>query len=189
MTGFLRRAGRGVAPDGAAILWSVAEGTRGRRWRIAESRDGSLEQTVLLEIGRDGRLVKLEVAAGEGMLTVHPDRGGTVLHGNVVTRGGMRHIRDAWSEAHLLVLDGQPLVAAIQAHGSAGGVGKGVARATPVVRIDRALGVSQADGRLTQGSEGRWRLEVGGTTEEARLDADGLPAGLDDAETWPLEED
>lgn len=38
---WLRRAGRGRLPDGREILWSVAEGGRGRRWRwVLEGGNG-----------------------------------------------------------------------------------------------------------------------------------------------------
>ena len=33
MTAHLRVGGRGQGTDGAAVIWSVAEGNRGRRWR------------------------------------------------------------------------------------------------------------------------------------------------------------
>lgn len=88
----VRRGGRAVLPTGELIVWSIADGRRGRRWREVASVAGTVVQAVLLEADPTGRLVRLEVATAAGLLTLHPDLDNTVLHGNVVTPAGVRHL-------------------------------------------------------------------------------------------------
>ena len=156
-------------PDGAVLTWSLAEGGRGRRWSASRVRNGRLEGTLMLEIGGAGRPARLELGTADGLLTLHPDRGERELHGNVVTAGGIRHLRFDWSPAHELVVDGFPVVL------------------MAAVRRGRDPGDRPAvivGGRLECGT-GSIRLDdVGGDFD---IDADGAPAGLADAEDWPLE--
>ena len=169
MGGPVRRGGRGTLPDGAQLTWSLAEGGRGRRWRASRVRDGRLEGTLLLEIDGADRPTRLELGTADGLLTLHPDRSERELHGNVVTSDGIRHLRFGWSPAHELAVDGFPVVL------------------MAAVRRGRAPGDRPAvivHGRLECGA-GTIRLE--GLGAEFDIDADGAPAGLDDADNWPLE--
>lgn len=93
---WLRRAGHGTLPDGASVLWSVAEGSRGRRWRWTVSDGAQLRHSGLLELGLDGRFVRLELDAGSTLVTLHPEPGGRSAHGNVVTADGVRPIAVDW---------------------------------------------------------------------------------------------
>jgi hypothetical protein len=169
MAGPVRRGGRGTLSDGARLTWSLAEGGRGRRWRASRVLGGRLEGTLLLEIDGTGRPARLELGTADGLLTLHPDGGERELHGNVVTPSGIRHLRFDWSPAHELVVDGFPVVlmAALRRGRDPG--------ERPAVIVD---------GRLECGP-GTIRLDRLG--REFDIDADGAPAGLDDAEAWPLE--
>ena len=85
-TGWLRRAGRLLLGGGETVLWSVAEGRRGRRWRSARrDADGNLVSDLLLELDPVGRWTRLELATTAGILTLHPEPDDTAVHGNVVT--------------------------------------------------------------------------------------------------------
>jgi hypothetical protein len=165
----IRRGGRGTLPDGAVLTWSLAEGGRGRRWRASRVRDGRLEGTILVEIDGSGRPARLELGTADGLLTLHPARGELELHGNVVTPDGIRHLRLDWSPRHELVVDGYPIVlmAAVRRSRDPGD--------RPAVIVNDRL----------ECGPGTIRLDDLG--REFDMDADGAPAGLDDAEDWPLE--
>ena len=183
----VRRGGRGTLPDGAQLTWSLAEGGRGRRWRATRVRDGRLEGTILLETDATGRAARLEVGTADGLLTLHPDRGERELHGNVVTPDGIRHLRLDWSPAHELIVDGFPVVllAAVRRLEAVIPVGETAER--PAVIVDRGLRCLVTTIRLVRLDERRWRVEGEGSAVGVAIDADGTPAGLDDAEEWPLE--
>ena len=51
MSAMVRRAGQAILPDGTEVVWSVADGRRGRRWRATTTRDGALPPSLLLEVG------------------------------------------------------------------------------------------------------------------------------------------
>ena len=69
-------AGRARLQDGSLLLWSIAEGRRGARWRASTRRDGRLLSDLLLEVGHDGRPGRLEIATPAGLLTLHPEADG-----------------------------------------------------------------------------------------------------------------
>src|SRR5436189_2001251 len=87
----LRRAGHGSMADGSEITWSMAEGSRGSRWREVRVLDESVVSSLLLELDPDGRFSHLELATTAGLLTLHPEGDGT-LHGNAVTADGVHHV-------------------------------------------------------------------------------------------------
>ena len=66
----VRRAGRGRLDDGTTILWSVAEGTRGRRWRAVDRLGGHVTHFVGVLAGAVGRPARREVAQDRMLVTV-----------------------------------------------------------------------------------------------------------------------
>jgi len=175
VTRLVRRAGAGRFADGTDVLWSVAEGTNGRRWREVRSRDGAVVSSLLLETFPDRRFAHLELSTAAGLLTLHPEGDGT-LHGNAVTEAGMRHVDGLpWPDGSLLVVHGSPIALAAAAW-LAGGVGGGGGESPgerPVVMIGPDLDVRPAS------------VAVGALLRHA-VDPDGLPV-LDDGRSWPLE--
>jgi hypothetical protein len=159
----LRRAGRGRLRDGSTVVWSVSEGTRGRRWReMRRTADGALITSLLLETHPDGRFAHIELSTAAGLLTLHPEADGT-LHGNVVTVLGIRHVIGlAWAPQSVVLVEGSVIASAAAIRTLAGDAADGV--------------------RITLD------LEVVAIHEPVSLevDADGLPL-LDDAASWPLE--
>jgi hypothetical protein len=141
-TPWLRRAGRIDLGGGETVLWSVAEGRRGRRWRsMRKDSAGHLISDLLLEVDPRGRWTRLELAAAAGILTLHPDPDDAAAHGNVITELGVVPLAFAWSPRHRLVVPGEP----------AAGAALGVADATPrapgpglVVGLDLAVTVADA---------------------------------------------
>ena len=160
---WLRRAGHGLAADGADVTWSVAEGRRGRRWREVVRAGEGIRSSLLLELDREGRFSHLELSTAAGLLTLHPESDGT-LHGNAVTSKGIEHIRGLpWSSDVQIALEGSPVCAAIAAsHG---------ARQHEALRIGIDLSLSR--GRVA--------------ADPRDATADGLPS-LANGTSWPLEE-
>lgn len=189
MTSWLRLAGRGRLPDGSTLVWSVAEGSRGRRWR-AESlnADGAVVRAVLLEVSLDGRPARLEVSSAAGLLTLHPEPDGRSAHGNVVAINGVRPLSLPWSEGHEIVVAGTPLGELVAFHGLARrvGVGEGVELAVLVVGADLAVRDERRVARRVTTSQ--WTIDDGVADRTIDIDERGIPVGLDDTAEWPLDE-
>lgn len=184
--GPLRRGGRGQQPDGALLTWSIAEGARGRRWRATTTVDGILHQALVLETNDTRRATKLEIASNAGLLTLHPEPDERELHGNVVTPGGVRHLRFGWSPRHEILVAGVALVAVAAVWRLGEGVGVGEGDERPAVVVDLDLTCRPAVVRFERVDETTWLLGALALRLEVRCDRDGVP-GLDDAGEWPLE--
>jgi hypothetical protein len=159
VSAWLRRAGRGQNPDGSEVTWSLAEGERGRRWRWTVSDDGALRHVALVEIDRDGRFVRLELASPAGLLILHPEPDGDSIHGNVVTVDGVQPLSFDWSAMAALAI-------AVDSFGTSILVA-GAARSTLVIGPSLAV-----------------LAGVGGPALEC--DSRGIPV-LVVAREWPLE--
>lgn len=115
----IRRGGVATTATGERVVWTIADGRRGRRWRESVSRDGVLVRTVLFELDPSGRVTRLEVATANGLLTLHPDDDGQTMHGNVVSPDGVRHLRFDWGPEQALLVEGSQAAATIVAGGGA----------------------------------------------------------------------
>lgn len=190
MTAPLRRAGAGTLADGSELVWSVADGRRGRRWRAFASVEGVVTHALLLEVDVTGRPSRLELTTLAGMLTLHPEEGSGGLHGNVVTAAGMRHLALPWGADHGLEIESRPFAAAVTAHRLARSTAVGEGRTVPVVVIDVDLQVAEATRRYTRVGGGEWRIEsVAGDAPPVVLAIDkrGVPVLPGNAREWPLE--
>ena len=182
MSDFVRRAGRGTDAGGALVVWSVAEGRRGRRWREVRTEPDTRESiVVLLETEPGDRFSHTELGTGVGLLTLHPD--GDALHGNVVTASGIEHVAGlAWAADSLLVIERSTVSASANAHALRKDVEVGASVSRPAVFVDAALAVRAGDVSIERTGEDTWR--IGGM--EIAVDDDGLPL-LFGARIWPLE--
>ena len=187
----LRLGGRVELPSGEVVVWSVADGRRGRRWRESVARDGVHLRAILFETDRSGRVERLEIASPAGLLTLHPDADGSTLHGNVVTPDGIRHLTFPWSPADSLFVLGSPAAAAISLGGLAQTIAIGATARVSTIRIDARLEPRPFAWDVSRVDERTWHLvEVSDapSPEErtVRLDADRL-VDLPGGERWPLE--
>lgn len=166
MSDWLRRAGRGRDGDGAVVTWSVAEGSRGRRWREVVTADGAVQSSLLLELDPGGRFSHLELSTAAGLLTLHPE-GDATLHGNAITSDGVRHVMGwPWERRRAIWVHGSSICLA------AGRRPDGT-RAVEWLVIDRDLHLET----VVRVMRPNWRL----------VDAESLPV-LEDGTSWSLED-
>ncbi len=186
MTSAIRRAGHAPLDGDRTLLWTVAEGARGRRWRATIIEGAAVGLSLLLEVGLDGRPSRLEVGTAAGLLTLHPDRGGVRLHGNVATPTGMRHIDLPWAAGHHLDVAGCPLTLAVIAHALRDEVLVGASVDLPVITLGRSLEPRPTVARVDRTSPSAWLLEVDGRSLALDVDDRGITL-LPDGTDWPLE--
>lgn len=191
--GPLRAAGAAPLGDGRRLVWSVAEGRRGRRWRWAFLDGDRAEHAVLLELGPAGRPSRLEVASGSGLLTLHPEAEADAVHGNLVTANGVEHLALPWAAEAVFDLVDRfgPFVLATTV-GERLPVGGAIEVAT--IGVDRFLRPAGGRARLTRLEATTFALEPSTPPGLRRgawsgsLDSAGLP-DLPGGRTWPLELD
>ena len=164
------------------LLWSVAEGRRGRRWRASTRSAVGLIDDLLLEVDAEGRFDRVELTTTAGQLTFHPEPDRSGAHGNVVLARGVRHVALAWSPAHALEIPGSPIADLALAAGAALAVG--AERSIPVVRVGPELVPLPAEVLVRRDSEWSWTI---GGERLVSVDSAGLPV-VGAAESWPLEE-
>jgi len=184
----LRVAGRGRLGEGTLVTWSVAEGTRGRRWRAVTSVDGRVDVVLLLEQGSDLRLSRLELTSGAGMLTLHPEPDRREIHGNVVHAGGVRPLAFAWSAEHEVDVVPAPIASVAMLHRLSAQIKVGEGETIPVLSIDGAFTARPATRLVRRLAEDSWEVAdlAAGRSSVIDLDARGVPrlrAGME----WPLE--
>jgi hypothetical protein len=175
---FVRLAGSGRRDDGAEVTWTIAEGSRGRRWRETVVVDGTLVHSLLYETGIDRRFTHLELATPAGLATLHPETDGT-LHGNVVRSDrGVEHVVGVpFSPDGVLLVAGSAIAAAAVAWA----LGESDARGQRVLELDTVtLSIGPA---LDPTAPVRASVGSSGAT-----DPRGVPV-LADATIWLLERD
>jgi len=187
MSDYLRLAGTFRLTDGATLTWTVADGSRGRRWRATSVVDGHVTHALLLEVDTAGRPSRLELATPTGLLTLHPEAGGTALHGNIVSLGGVQPVVFDWSPDHALSVDGRPIGDAVTAQRITESTRVGELRSVPVVAIGPDLTLREATFVFEPVRFRIWRITDEAGDRMLRLDDRGIPAGFADASEWPLE--
>jgi hypothetical protein len=183
---YTRVAGSLELADGATLTWSVADGSRGRRWRAVSTLNGAITHAVLLEVDLAGRPSRLELTTPAGMLTLHPAADQREIHGNVVsaTGEGVRHLAFAWGPEHELELAGRPGPTAVALHRRRTSVAVGSSVEVDVLAIGMKLDVRPGRRRFERLGEDRWRVGLRASDIEFEIDADGLPVG---GVRWALE--
>jgi hypothetical protein len=174
---WLRRAGQGRNSDGSLVIWSVAEGRRGRRWREVVVAGGAIRTSLLLELDPDGRFSHLELSTAAGLLTLHPE-GDRTLHGNAVTKHGVGHVVGLpWDPDGFISVDGSNVTFVVLGS-QLFGRDRGPSRTGYHVGLDLSLSSMTFDRSELAGAD----LPTGQPVADA-----GLPM-LDGGSTWPLEQ-
>lgn len=187
MSDLLRRAGTFRLLDSALVTWTVADGSRGRRWRASSTVDGVLTHALLIEVDPAGRVARLELTTPAGLLTLHPDSAGTTLHGNIVTLGGVQPVTFDWGPDHALSVDGRPIADAVTAHRLTETTRVGERRKVSVVAISPDLALRESTFVFEPVRYRIWRIGDEAGDRMLRLDDRGIPAGFADASDWSLE--
>jgi hypothetical protein len=179
----LRVGGRGTTPGGRSVTWSVAEGTRGRRWREVVRAGEGIAHSLLLETDMEGRFSHLELSTPSGLLTLHPEADGT-LHGHAVVSDGIEHVAGLrWEPDAIVALDGSVVCMLAAAHLLRPRLPAGESRAQLSARIPPTLWVEVGPVRVGRAAGGEWQI---GDGPPLRIDPVGLPE-LTGGEVWPLE--
>jgi hypothetical protein len=185
VAGTLRFGGRGQGPDGASVVWSVAEGSRGRRWREVRNTGHAVASSLLLETDAAGHFAHLELSTPSGLLTLHPEGDGT-LHGNAIVSDGVEHVEGRqWDSDGIALLEGSTVCRAAAIHLLGGIVESFTSRAHLAVVIPPTLWLEVKPVRVERIDDRSWRF---GVEDPFAVDGRGLPV-LRGAETWPLERD
>ena len=130
------------------LIWSVAEGRRGQRWRSSTlSPQGHLDLALLIEVDTDGRFGRLELTNSNGILTLHPEPDRIRVDGNIVSERGVVPISLAWGPEHILWVHDSPIAEILTGRAAviSGGVRTGLV-------IDATLAVAQATRAMEEGS-------------------------------------
>jgi hypothetical protein len=181
---WLRRAGSGRDQAGATVIWSVSEGSRGRRWReVRIDGSGAIVSSLLLETDPTGRFLHTELSTPAGLLTLHPEGDGTI-HGNTVTRAGIGHVRGLpWRPDAILVIDGSTIAACAAAQLIGRLVGSRRPTSWQAVTIDPGLVAAAGVVAVDRVGEAGWRI---GSMAAIQVTPARLPV-LAESEEWPLE--
>jgi hypothetical protein len=174
---FVRVGGRGSTGAGRSVIWSVAEGSLGRRYRgIADS--------LLLETDPAGRFSHLELSTPSGLLTLHPEGDGT-LHGHAVVSDGVEHVVGLpWEPDGLVVVEDSVVCVLAAAQLLRPTLDPGSSLAAHAAWIPPTLWVEIRPVRVGRAG-GAWQL---GGDAPIEIDPSGIPS-LTGGETWPLEDD
>jgi hypothetical protein len=178
-----RFGGRGQGADGAAVVWSVAAGSRGRRWREVRNAGHAVASSLLLETDPAGRFAHLELSTPSGLLTLHPEADGT-LHGHAIVSDGVEHVAGLpWDADGIVMLDGSTICRLAAAAALSDAIGAGESRAHLAVVIPATLWLEVKPIRIKRIDAMVWRF---GAEEPFTVDGRGLPL-LRGGEVWSLE--
>lgn len=204
----VRLAGHGLDRLGRAVTWSIADGERGRRWREATGVGGAAVRTdeaatpvgapapgeapaalahaVTIETGHAGQWLRLEVATPAGLLSLHPERDGSI-HGNVVSASGVRHIDLGVVEPALVdvrdSLVGETALCRALERLVAAGEGSTVS----VVRVATTLDVTLGQLQVFRRDARSWELTDADGIRSLSMGDRGTPVTSDAGAKWPLE--
>ncbi len=147
-----------------------------------------MTHAVMLETSPVGRILRLEVATASGLLTLHPERDGKSMHGNIVHVAGVRPLTFAWSADHELEIVDRPGPTAVMLRRLAKIVDVGQGETVPVLSIDASLVVRPGSRLVRRLTPERWLVAdvTGGREMTLELDADGIPV-LGAPADWPLD--
>lgn len=181
----LRFGGRGQGADGAAVVWSVAEGSRGRRWREVRNAGHAVASSLLLETDPAGQFAHLELSTPSGLLTLHPEGDGT-LHGHAIVSDGIEHVAGLpWDADGVAMLEGSTVCRAAAIAVLTGALEPFASKAHLAVVIPPTLWLEVKPIRIERIDATTWRFDA---EAPFAVDRHGLPL-LHGGETWPLERD
>ena len=189
----VRLAGHGVDRLGRAVTWTIADGERGRRWReatagaaTADSASGGLAHVVTMETGHAGQWIRLEVAGAAGLLSLHPDRDGSI-NGNVVSEAGVRHVALGVVQPPLVDVRDSLVAETALCRALERLVAAGEGSTVSVVRVSATLEAGVGELQVFRRDARTWELTDGDGIRTVTMGDRGAPVTADAGAKWPLE--
>lgn len=180
-----RVAARDRDPRNRDVVWTVADGRNGRRWRELATSGAAVARSLLLETDNQGGWIRLEVAGPEGLLTLHPEN--DAIHGNIADRTGVRHFALGKMKPARVDVPGSLVAEAALCWSMSRHLRVGERRTIPVATVGEPMIVSLSEVTIERRTTATWELQDGGRRRLVELDDDGLPVAHVGAEHWPLE--
>lgn len=192
----VRLAGHGVDRLGRDVTWTIADGERGRRWREVTARpigadtadrgSGGVAHAVTMETGHAGQWLRLEVAAPAGLLSLHPDRDGSI-NGNLVSEAGVRHIALGAVEPPLVDVRDSLVAETALCRALERVVTAGEGSTVSVVRVSSTLDVEVSELQVMRTDARIWELTDADGIRTVSMGDRGAPVTVDAGAKWPLE--
>ena len=183
MPRYLRMGGRGTTAAGRSVIWSVAEGGKGRRYREVRRAGEGIAHSLLLETDPEGRFSHLELSTPSGLLTLHPEADGT-LHGHAIVSDGVEHVAGLdWEPDAIVAIEDSVVCVMAAAHLLRPTLDVGSSLARHAAWIPPTLWVEIRPIRVGRAPGGTWQLGSDGPIE---IEPTGVPV-LAGGETWPLD--
>jgi hypothetical protein len=178
------------------VTWTIADGERGRRWREVtasaarpnptEGASGGVAHAVTLETGHAGQWLRLEVAAAAGLLSLHPDRDGSI-NGNVVSDAGVRHVAKGVVQPPLVDVRDSLVAETALCRALERQVAAGEGSTVSVVRVSPTLDVEVAELQVMRTDARTWELTDADGIRSVSMGDRGAPVTSDAGAKWPLE--
>ena len=168
------------------VVWTVADGRNGRRWRELTIDPAGPVRSLLLETDSQGSWIRLEISAAEGLLSLHPEGDGSI-HGNLTSKLGVRHLSPGKIKPARVDVPGPLIAEAALCWALTRQLKVGEGRTIQLAVVTDNLGVAMADLSAERRTTATWELRDGDRRRLVELDDNGLPVAHVGAEHWPLE--
>jgi hypothetical protein len=152
----------------------------------AEGASGGLAHAVTMETGHAGQWLRLEVAALAGLLSLHPDRDGSI-NGNVVSETGVRHVGLGIVEPPLVDVRGSLVAETALCRALERQVAAGEGSTVSVVRVSATLDIEVAELQVMRTDARTWELADADGIRTVSMGDRGAPVTSDAGAKWPLE--
>jgi hypothetical protein len=168
------------------VVWTVADGRHGRRWRELAVDASAAARSILLETDSQGTWLRLEMSGPDGLLTLHPESDGSI-HGNIASRTGVRHVSLGKVKPPRLDVPGSLVAEAALCWALTRQVKVGERRTITVASVAEPVNVALGELTVERRTTATWELRDGDRRRLVELDEVGLPVAHVGAEHWPLE--
>ncbi|HLX35830.1 MAG TPA: hypothetical protein VKR30_11400 [Candidatus Limnocylindrales bacterium] len=168
------------------VVWTVADGRNGRRWRELAVDASGAARSLVLETDGQGTWQRLELSGADGLLTLHPEGDGSI-HGNVTSRAGVRHLSLGKVKPARIDIPGSLVAEAALCWAMTRQLRVGERRTIAVVTVAEPVTVALSEIVVERRTTATWELRDGDRRRLVELDEDGLPVGHLGADRWPLE--
>ena len=139
-----------------------------------------------METGHAGQWLRLEVAAAAGLLSLHPERDGSI-NGNVVSEAGVRHIALGAIDPPLVDVRESIVAETALCRALERQIAAGEGSTVSIVRILPTLEVEVAELQVMRTDARTWELTDADGIRTVSMGDRGAPVTADAGAKWPLE--